>query len=102
MVFVTLDFYEKALALANLLLEQRFIACVQISPIQKFYAWKWKVEEAQEFLMTCKTRTSLLIELTAVIRIHHPYEVPEIVATEIIGGSETYFQWVMDGTKHPS
>jgi periplasmic divalent cation tolerance protein len=29
----------------------------------------------------------------------HPYEVPELVATPVVGGSEAYLQWVAEQLK---
>jgi periplasmic divalent cation tolerance protein len=33
-------------------------------------------------------------ELVALVKKHHPYSIPEIIALPIIGGNEGYLKWV--------
>ena len=48
-----------------------------------------------------KSRTELLHEIVEEVKKNHPYKVPEIIATPIIGGNPEYIQWVKDSTKNP-
>lgn len=52
--------------------------------------------------MMAKTRSSLLPELTAYIKSHHSYTVPETIAAAIVGGSPAYLQWLQESTKAPA
>ena len=89
---------ESALAaIATALLEKRLAACCQIGgPMKSVYRWKGEIESAQEFVCTVKTMSKLSAEVFAVIRSLHPYDEPEIIVTPIVGGSETYLQWIAD------
>jgi periplasmic divalent cation tolerance protein len=37
-------------------------------------------------------------ELTRTIQQLHSYELPEVIAFEVIGGSDAYMSWVRDST----
>jgi periplasmic divalent cation tolerance protein len=41
-----------------------------------------------------KTRASLFSEIISLVKETHSYEVPEIIALPIIGGSEEYLKWL--------
>ena len=84
---------EDAEALAAHLVGSRLAACVQITPIASVYAWKGKVEHAQEHLLTIKTRASLFERLATAIREMHAYETPEILAVPA-QGSPDYLDWI--------
>ena len=72
-------------------------ACVQIfGPVQSIYRWKGKIERAEEWVCVAKTSRTHLADIEETIVSHHPYEEPEIIATEIVGGSESYLKWLSD------
>jgi periplasmic divalent cation tolerance protein len=80
--------------LATLLLEKRLAACIQLSTCSSWYRWQGAIEQAEEVVCTIKSRQDLLAELKQAIRSLHPYDVPEILATPVLDGSESYFQWL--------
>ncbi|MCG8586812.1 MAG: divalent-cation tolerance protein CutA, partial [Pirellulales bacterium] len=87
-VTTTVDHREHAERMADMLVERRLAACVQIvGPIRSVYHWQDKVESANEFLCQAKTRRALYDKIEAAIRELHTYDEPEIIATEIIDGS---------------
>jgi len=70
-------------------------ACVNILPgLMSVYRWQDQVETADEVLMLIKTTEARVAELTAYIEQQHPYDVPEVIASPIVGGLETYLDWV--------
>jgi len=84
-----------ARTLANHLVAQRVAACVNIlAPCRSVYRWQGKVEDAEEVPLLIKTTAARYAELEAVIREHHPYELPEIVAVAISHGLPGYLAWV--------
>ena len=93
---VVSTFPDRALAeqCASLLLDRRLAACVQLSACTSWYRWQGAVEQAEEVVCTIKSRQDLLDELKQAIRSLHPYEVPEILATPVVDGSERYLQWL--------
>jgi periplasmic divalent cation tolerance protein len=99
LILVTAPSQAVAQQLAHDLVTARLAACVNVVPgVQSIYAWEGKIEQAEEVLMIIKTQSSRYAELEAHIRMHHPYETPEIV--EIPAGRVTpkYWQWVMKET----
>jgi periplasmic divalent cation tolerance protein len=100
MVITTTDSEEGAEQLARSIVEAYVGACAQIvGPIKSVYRWEDKVQVDPEWQIWIKTTTARLDELTAFIKTNHSYDVPEIVATPIIGGSAEYLQWVTDETQ---
>lgn len=98
LVQTTIDDEDRAVALASAIVEQGLAACVQRIPVQSTYRWKGKIESSGEYLLVAKTRAALADKLTDFIREQHPYELPEIVVTPIIGGLEAYLAWVAGET----
>jgi periplasmic divalent cation tolerance protein len=45
-----------------------------------------------------QTSSYLVAEATAKIKEIHPYDVPEVIATDVTGGSDAYIQWVVGET----
>jgi periplasmic divalent cation tolerance protein len=80
--------------LAAHLLEQRLAACVQIAPCNSWYRWQGKIEQSEEQVCTIKSRRDLFPELCRAIRAHHSYQVPEILATPVVAGGESYLHWM--------
>ena len=81
--------------IANTLVEQRLAACVQIvGPIESVYRWQGQIESSAEWLCVAKTRRSLFSQVEAAVRAVHSYEVPEIIATELVAVSASYAEWL--------
>ena len=104
--YVTINNYESATKLANILLEKKLVACSNLignneNPITSIYKWQGKVEHDKEILMIMKSRTSLLEEIVKEVKANHPYDVPEVIATPIIGGNPDYLKWALENTKEP-
>jgi periplasmic divalent cation tolerance protein len=86
--------------LAQSLVEARLAACVNIlAPCRSVYAWKGKVERAEEHPMLIKTTRDRYASLEAVIRDSHPYELPEIIAVPLAAGFSAYLEWVVAETR---
>ncbi len=94
-VRTTIDSAEAAQTIAETLVSRRLAACVQISgPLTSTYWWQDKIERAQEWLCTAKTRRDRYAALEQAIREVHTYDEPEIIATAIVEGSQGYLDWV--------
>ena len=86
---------EEAHSIAELLLNQRKVACVNIVPrVDSLFRWQGKLDSSQESLLIIKTRASLLPEIIEMVKKAHSYEVPEIIALPIVGGNEDYLKWM--------
>ena len=101
MIIIETTFPNEDLAkiLANLLLKDKVCACIHISSINSFYSWNGKVENSNEVLMRIKTAKHLFNTVSKIITKNHPYEVPEIISTEIIYIEEKYKNWLKTSLK---
>jgi periplasmic divalent cation tolerance protein len=98
-VTTTASSKDEAEKIARALLEQRLAACVQVvGPIESHYWWKGKIERSGEWLCMIKTLRGKFPAVESAIRANHSYEVPEIIACPIEGGSEPYLNWLRNET----
>jgi periplasmic divalent cation tolerance protein len=99
-VLSTCESEDEARRLARELVEARLAACVNIVPgIRSVFQWKGAVEEANELLLVVKTSRALLNEVRAAIERLHSYELPEVIAFQIVDGSAEYLEWLAKGLK---
>lgn len=85
-----------AKSLARALVSRELAACVNILPaIRSVYRWENEVLEEGEALLLIKTRQICFQALESAIRELHPYDVPEIIALDIAGGSRAYTDWLV-------
>jgi periplasmic divalent cation tolerance protein len=98
-VLTTVESEEAGVTLARGIVEARLAACAQIvGPIRSVYWWEGKVDDAPEWQLLIKTTGERLPELERHIKANHGYDMPEIIVTEIIGGSAEYLGWVSEET----
>jgi periplasmic divalent cation tolerance protein len=94
-VLVTTKKSEEAQKIAEMLVEQRQAACVNIIPeVNSYFRWQNKLETTQESLLIIKTKESLLPEVIKSVKKIHSYLVPEIITLPIVGGSQDYLDWL--------
>jgi periplasmic divalent cation tolerance protein len=95
LVLTTAGSEEEARKIANILVERRLAACVNIVPrIQSVYRWEGKVETGEEFLLIIKTTKTRSADVQAAIRELHSYDLPECIVTSVEGGSAEYLKWI--------
>ena len=94
-VLITAGSEEEAHKIAELLVNEKKAACVNIVPVvDSLFWWEGKIESARESLLLVKTKASLFPEIVELVKRTHSYEVPEIIAMPIISGSEDYVKWL--------
>ncbi|HVU90235.1 MAG TPA: divalent-cation tolerance protein CutA [Pirellulales bacterium] len=94
-VVTTTETKADAERIAAALVERRLAACVQIvGPITSTFRWEGKIQTSEEWLCIVKTRRPLYVLVEEAIRELHPYQVPEILATAVVAGSQTYLDWL--------
>ena len=99
-LFITTADTEEAQRIADSLLKARKAACVNIVPgVSSSFWWQGKPEQAQESLLIVKSRASALDEIVDLVKKHHSYDVPEIIALPIIGGNPDYLNWMGNEVK---
>lgn len=94
-VFMTAANIDEASRIAELVIQNKLAACVQILPeMQSVYRWKGQIEKQPEILIIAKTVNSKFAELETRVRAMHSYETPEIVAASLTSGSTPYLEWL--------
>jgi periplasmic divalent cation tolerance protein len=83
--------------LARALIESRAAACVNVlAACRSIYRWQDAVETADEIPLLIKTIVANYPRVEAIVRAHHPYDVPELIAVPITHGLPAYLDWVHD------
>lgn len=99
-VLMTAGSREEAVRLAEMLVNSRLAACVQIMPeVESVYFWEGKVERQPETLLVIKTTKDNFDELQREVRALHSYETPEIVALLVTAASAPYLEWLSTTVK---
>jgi len=97
LVLTTCGNREVADRLAGALVERRLAACVNVLPgVSSTYRWQGQIERDEEVLVLIKTLQRKLDAVAAAIREISGYELPEVVAVDIAGGSADYLAWVAE------
>ena len=92
---------EEAHSIARVLVEKRLAACVNILPgMRSVYRWKDAIEEEPEVLLIIKSSRALLDDLRNEIERLHSYEVPEVIAMQVVDGAEQYLAWLTRELAH--
>jgi periplasmic divalent cation tolerance protein len=95
-VLVTAGSADNAAEIARALVEERLAACVSIVPgVRSIYRWAERIADDAEWLLVIKTERTRFAELEARVRTLHAYTVPEVIAVEIVEGSEPYLDWLL-------
>ncbi len=98
-VLVTAPDEAQAQSMAETLLKERLVACVQILPgLASHYWWQGQLERSAEVLMILKAREQTWSELEQRVRVLHPFDVPQIVALPASHVESHYAQWVNEVT----
>ena len=95
LVLTTCANAEEAQRLAVELVERRLAACVNtVNQIASTYRWQGKVEQGQESLLVIKTTEERFAALEAIIRERSSYDLPEVLAIRVQGGSAQFLEWL--------
>lgn len=99
-VQTTTDSRSEAMELARAAVEARLAACAQVAgPIASTYWWEDGIERAEEWLLMLKLPAIGYQALADFLTQRHSYDEPEIVATPIVAGSDTYLSWITEETR---
>jgi periplasmic divalent cation tolerance protein len=99
-VFVTASSYEEANRLSSLVVESKIAACATIiENVRSLFRWEGKVNSERESLLILKTTAGRFLDLERLVKKHHSYEVPEVIAFPIAMGSKDYLEWIRQETQ---
>ena len=84
--------------IANELVKNKIIACVNITKISSIYSWQGKIKNTSEYLALFKTTQKNKKSLKEKIKATHPYKVPEIAEISITSINKSYLKWLVEST----
>jgi periplasmic divalent cation tolerance protein len=70
-----------------------------ITSVRSIYRWAGQIHDRQEARVALHTRTELVPAIVERTNEVHPYEVPCVIATPIIGANPAYARWILTETK---
>ncbi len=92
---VTCPDSESATIIAKACLRARLIACANLLPqVESLFFWQGQVDSESETLLRMKTRETLFDEICALVKEHHPYELPAIIAYPVTQAGPGVADWV--------
>lgn len=98
-VLVTGPGIDSLARLGRTIVEERLAACVNLlDGVRSIYRWEGAIEDEGEALAIFKTSPERLPELERRVIELHPYDVPEVIALSVAGGSSAYLSWVAGET----
>lgn len=99
-ILITVGSEEEAQKIGRILVDEGLVACANIVPnIRSIFRWEGKVTEERETLLILKSVSTAFESIEAMVKTHHSYSVPEIIALPIQGGSASYLKWVQEMTR---
>ncbi len=94
-VFITASDKKEARRIAQKLIKNKLVACVNIiDKIESVFWWKGKVDAANEALLIIKSKKKNFAKITRLTKSMHSYAVPEIIALPVIAGEKKYLRWI--------
>lgn len=99
-VYVTCPDEDTAARIGRDLVGRKLAACANILPgMRSLYRWEGAVQDEREVAMFLKTRRALVPDVERAVKALHPYEVPCIVAFELVAGNTEYLAWIDQETR---
>lgn len=94
-VLITAGSHDEAGRIARILVTKMLAACVNVIPsVTSVYRWEGEIRSDQECLLVVKSQRDVLAELVECVQGLHSYDVPEIIALPLVGGSDAYLRWL--------
>jgi periplasmic divalent cation tolerance protein len=99
-IYITTKNVEEAQRISRILLEERFVACVNIiEKIISQYWWEGELTCDEESLIIAKTKQSLAAEVIEKVKSIHSYSCPCIVVLPIEEGNPDFLAWIRRETR---
>jgi periplasmic divalent cation tolerance protein len=84
--------------IAEVLVTEKLATCVnRIANVRSSYIWDGRLQDDGEILLIIKTTADRLAALQQRFGELHPYDLPELVVTNVTGGNEQYLEWIRRG-----
>ncbi len=99
LIYCTTADVMEARKIANMILEEKLAACVNIFPeVESIYRWKNRIETDKETALFIKTIDEKVATTIKRIQELHSYDVPEIIVVPLVDGLKDYFDFLKQET----
>lgn len=99
-LYITCSSKTEAENIARHLLENRLIACANISEnITSMYWWEDEIQKDSETQLVCKSTRALFQSVLEHVKARHSYSCPCVVALPIQDGNPEFTTWIGEETK---
>lgn len=94
-VLITASNKDEAQKIAQALIAQKLVACVNIiEHVASVFWWQGSVDNAAEALLMAKSKKAKFNRIVKLVKSLHSYEVPEIIAVPVCLGQKQYLRWL--------
>lgn len=97
-IYITHKNRKEAKKVAEALLRDRLIACVNYFPIESSYWWKGEIATSKEIVTLVKTKKENWVKVKKAVEAIHPYETPCIMKLDVESNA-SYAKWIEDEAK---
>ena len=84
---------KNASNLADLLMRDKLIACVNFNNIESHFWWEGEIKKSKEVQLMIKCKEENLNKVCNKISAWHSYEVPEIIYFRV-SANKNYYHWI--------
>lgn len=99
LLYVTVPNADEGRQIGRALVEAELAACANIfGSVTSYFRWEGRVQEEGEAVLVAKTQESLIAQATQLITEMHSYTCPCVAAFPIVGGNESFLQWIVAET----
>lgn len=97
-IYTTHESKEAAERLTQPLLQERYIACVNLFPMQSAYWWQGSIQQEGEWVALLKTVPENWEAVKAKVESLHSYQVPCIMKWEVEANA-SYENWIRENVE---
>lgn len=98
-LYVTVPTADEGRQIGRALVEAELCACANVfGSVTSFFRWEGRIQEEGEAVLIAKTQAKLVEHATQFITEAHSYTCPCVVALPIVGGNESFLQWIVAET----
>jgi periplasmic divalent cation tolerance protein len=93
-IYTTMSNNEQAESIAQVLITEHLVACVNMWPVNSIYTWDEKIEKTIEVAMFLKTSDICQKAVYQRLLELHPYDCPAIITLDVTQTHPAFAQWV--------
>lgn len=98
--YVTTKTKDEAKFIAKALLQKKYIAGVNIFPLESLYWWKGEIRKEEEFALIMQSTGENFAKIEELVKTLHSYEIPCILSLPLEQGSQNFLNWIKETVKN--